>query len=612
MYEQFFGLNDEPFRLTPDPRYLFLSTKHAEALAHLRLGLSESSGFVCITGDVGTGKTTLVRTFLSQLGPNVTAVYSLVPPLSAAELLRKVCRELGLPVEEQSQTGLVEQLHAYLVAQHEAGRICVLVLDEAQALSIELLEQIRLLLNLETETQKLLRIVLVGQPQLRKLLLDPELAQLNQRITLRWHLGPLSYRETVAYINHRFSVASGGRAVQIFTQPALRLLYSVSAGIPRLINMIAHRALLAAFVARQVRIRRREVARAYREIQVVPLPGTLTPARKAAWAAAGLVIGITLVAFGAPAVDRLLNHPTPALTESPGADPAPAVGDGSVGPQVVREPEARAPAAKPAPAQAAAPPAAPAPAEVASSGGSPAAVVPPPVVMPPLAKPQVAMPAAVAPKELLQTLARLELADSAVAATDVVLAAWDESSLTADETRLPADLASVAWRRGLQDLVLKTDLGMLRTLNLPAVIGLRVPAVKGLRYVGLVRIDGAHVVLSVDGVQRSVDANELEQIWSGDAYVFWRDFKAVGAGLRWGARGPAVVRLQQLLVRAGVLLGTPTGTFDSGTETGVTNFQRAHKLDADGIVGPLTVIVLYGADSGTRQPTLVARAQGPA
>src|SRR2546422_7389749 len=150
MYERFFGLADTPFRLTPDPRYLFLSPKHAEALAHLKLGLTESSGFVCITGEVGTGKTTLLRAFLAELGPNVAFAYTFVPPLSALELLRRICREFDLPVSDQNQGELVDQLHEYLIMQNEAGRICVLVLDEAQALSIDLLEQLRLLLNIET------------------------------------------------------------------------------------------------------------------------------------------------------------------------------------------------------------------------------------------------------------------------------------------------------------------------------------------------------------------------------------------------------------------------------------------------------------------------------
>jgi general secretion pathway protein A len=198
MYEDFFGLNDLPFRLTPDPRYLFLSPKHAEALAHLRLGLTESSGFVCITGDIGTGKTTLLRTFLAELGEDVSAAYVFNPALSARELLQRINHELGVPTTG-SEMELVDALNAHLLAQRRAGRLSVVVVDEAQALSVQLLEQLRLLSNLETTTEKLLRLVLVGQPQLRSLLVDPELAQLNQRITLRWHIGPLTLDETAAY-----------------------------------------------------------------------------------------------------------------------------------------------------------------------------------------------------------------------------------------------------------------------------------------------------------------------------------------------------------------------------------------------------------------------------
>src|SRR5436305_1883534 len=242
MYERFFGLGDAPFRLTPDPRYLFLSSKHAEALAHLRLGLKESSGFVCITGDVGTGKTTPLRAFRAELGPEVTAAYIITPALSTLELLQRINREFGLPGTSTSQMELVDTLNAHLLAQHQAGRVSVVVVDEAQAFSMDLLEQLRLLSNLETATEKLLRVVLVGQPQLRTLLLDPAMAQLNQRITLRWHMGPLRYRETVAYVRHRLAVASDGKAARLFTVPALRLTHSLADGVPRLINMIAHRA----------------------------------------------------------------------------------------------------------------------------------------------------------------------------------------------------------------------------------------------------------------------------------------------------------------------------------------------------------------------------------
>ncbi len=610
MYQQFFGLEDEPFRLTPDPRYLFLSSKHAEALAHLRLGLTESSGFVCITGDVGTGKTTLLRCFLSELGGNVNAAYAFAPPLSAVELLRRISREFGLPATSQSQGELLEELYAYLVAQHEAGRLCVVVLDEAQALSIELLEQIRLLLNLETETQKLLRIVVVGQPQLRKLLLDPALAQLNQRITLRWHLGPLSARETVAYVDHRLAVANGGRRVHLFTRPALRLLHSVSGGVPRLINMVAHRALLAAFVARQTQVNRRLMAHAYRELQAVPLPGTLSTLRKAAWAAGGLAIGISLVAFGAPQLDRLLRAPLPAATPESVASRARDADDAPPAPQVAAPaPVAPAPVA-PAPVV----PAPVVPAPVAPAPVAPAPVVPAPVVLA-LPAPAPAAPAPVAPaaltsaEELARELIRLDTGASARAAAEVILAAWGEHPLVGNEARLPADLESVAWRRGLQLLSLTGNRSMLRLLDLPAIVALRLPGVKDLRYAAITAMDASRIALSLGDVPRTVHAEVFERLWPGDAFILWRDFEGLGTVLRPGARGICVVRLQKLLRQAGTLGSEPTGVFDAVTNTAVLGFQRTHLLDADGLVGPLTDIVLYGS-GGYLHPTLAMHTQG--
>ena len=281
MYERFFGLADAPFRLTPDPRYLFLSRKHADALAHLKLGLSESSGFVCITGDVGTGKTTLLRAFLTGPIPDTATAYVFNPVLSPLELLQTINGEFGLRADTDSRTGsppsktntyCASHIKPHLLEQRKAGRRAIVVIDEAQALAVEVLEQLRLLSNLETTTEKLLRIILVGQPQLRALLLHPELVQLNQRITLRWHIGPLTRQETGAYIQHRLSIASQGQAGPIFTRPALRLIHRRSGGVPRMINMIAHRAMVAAFADDRRTVRTRSVRQAYDEIAVVPLP----------------------------------------------------------------------------------------------------------------------------------------------------------------------------------------------------------------------------------------------------------------------------------------------------------------------------------------------------
>ncbi|HEY2385951.1 MAG TPA: AAA family ATPase [Candidatus Binatia bacterium] len=639
MYEQFFGLEEEPFRLTPDPRYLFLSTKHAEALAHLKLCLTESSGFVCITGDVGTGKTTLLRLFLSELGPNVSSAYTFVPPLSAVELLRRICREFKLPVADQTQDELVEQLHQFLMAQYREGRMCVLILDEAQALSIELLEQIRLLLNLETNTQKLLRIVLVGQPQLRKLLLDPDLAQLNQRITLRWHLGPLSARQTTGYITHRLTVASGGRGTHVFTRPALRLIHHISGGVPRLINMIAHRALLAAFVEREPRITRRTISRAYKEIQSVPLPGTLSMPRRAIFATVGLAVGALLVVMGGPQLDWLQPRLSEAMRGvsrlNPGrvsaAISAPVVGAPAVEQVKVALAEER-PRAEPAADVAPAlvreiAPAAAAPSELAGEAHPDAALAPPtmPAEPPPA---ETAAPAQTAwqvttrlgtgldaskpmsDTDLSRTVTSTGVEGTARAATDGILAAWGEHPLAANETQLPDELETVAMRRGLLDVGLTGNRSMLRLLDLPAVLTLRFPGSTTPRFVALLGMDGTQAVLSIGGATTTVEAAALDRIWSGQAHVLWRDFDGIGGNLSRGARGVVVTRLQQLLQRAGVYHARPSGVFDADTRAAVVQFQRSNQLAEDGIVGPLTRIVLYRTAGGYPRPTLAAATQG--
>jgi general secretion pathway protein A len=577
MYEEYFGLEDEPFRLTADPRYLFLSSKHAEALAHLRLGLTESSGFVCITGEVGSGKTTLLRAFLAEQGPNVAAACIYIPPLSGLDLVRRICREFGLATAGENLSDLVDQLHRHLLAQHAAGRTCVLVLDEAQALSVGLLEQVRLLLNLETETQKLLRIVLVGQPQLRALLLDRNLKQLNQRITLRWHLGPLSRRETIAYVAHRLAVASGGRAKALFTRPALGLLYGVAEGVPRVVNMVAHRAMLAAFLARATRVRRRDVARAYREIQSVPLPGTLSAARKAGWAAAGLAAGILLFTYGAAPLARFFS----VRQDSP-----------SVPRQVDREPESAPQAAAPAAWQ---PDLNPVAAQAAATKSSIAAG----------AKP---VPVSVA-SDLQRRVSSAGVEKGARQAADALLAAWGMGPLADDDLRFPDDLDVAAWRSGLHELVLTGNRSMLRLLDLPALVALGASNAADARYAALLGMDSSRVELSVAGEKVIVDAATFEQLWSGEARVLWRDYDRLGGLLQRGARGVAVVRLQKLLRDAGSFDLKESGRFEGATEAAVRNFQRARLLDPDGLVGPFTQIALYAAAGRRSRPSLAIDGQ---
>jgi general secretion pathway protein A len=248
MYLTFFGLNEKPFAITPDPRYLYLSERHAEALAHLLYGITEAGGFVQLTGEVGTGKTTIVRSLLAQTPKNAEIALILNPKMTAPEFLLTICEELGIGVPDSalgSLKDLVDILSRYLLRAHAGGKRVVLVVDEAQNLSPDVLEQVRLLTNLETNTQKLLQIILIGQPELRELLARNELRQLAQRITGRYHLSPLSQDETAAYVRHRLRVA--GATTDIFTPGALNAVFRLSQGVPRVINVICDRALLGAY-----------------------------------------------------------------------------------------------------------------------------------------------------------------------------------------------------------------------------------------------------------------------------------------------------------------------------------------------------------------------------
>ncbi len=254
MYTSYFGLTEKPFTITPDPRYLFMSTRHGEALAHLIYGVSESDGFIQLTGEVGTGKTTLIRSLLQQLPDNADIALVLNPQLSAREFLAVICNELNLAAvsDEQSLKVLIDKLNAYLLDAHARGRRTILIVDEAQNLAAEVLEQVRLLTNLETARQKLLQIILIGQPELRDLLARNDLRQLAQRITARYHLEPLSRDEAISYIDHRLRVA--GAVGELFSPRAKREVYRLSQGIPRIINVICDRALLGAYVRERPRV----------------------------------------------------------------------------------------------------------------------------------------------------------------------------------------------------------------------------------------------------------------------------------------------------------------------------------------------------------------------
>lgn len=266
MYLEYYGLKEPPFTITPNPRFLFFSGKHREAFNHLLYGIRERKGFVQLTGEVGAGKTTLCRALLEQLGENFSTALILNPVLNVDELVKAVAMEFGLVVRGMDRLEIVAVINDFLLRQMADGRETVLIIDEAQDLTDELLEQVRLLSNLETDDRKLLQIVLMGQPELRDRLNAHNLRQLRQRITVRYHLKPLKRSEVAQYVQHRLQV-SGSQGAPYFTQIALWRIYRYSKGIPRLVNAVCDKALLAGFVEQRDRIDYRIVGRALRELE---------------------------------------------------------------------------------------------------------------------------------------------------------------------------------------------------------------------------------------------------------------------------------------------------------------------------------------------------------
>lgn len=266
MYLDYFGLTEAPFSIAPDPKYLYMSDKHKEALAHLIYGVRNEGGFILITGEVGTGKTTICRCLMEQLPEKTLLAYIFNPRQNAVELLATICEEFRIPLARDEHTSrvLIDRIFKFLLQAHADGYNPVLMIDEAQNLSIEVLEQIRLLTNLETSKKKLLQVILIGQPELRDMLKRNDLRQLAQRVTARFHLSPLSRDEVGRYINHRLAVS--GQPLSLFPNRVLKRVYRVTRGIPRLINLVCDRALLGTYTEERERVTLAVLNRATAEV----------------------------------------------------------------------------------------------------------------------------------------------------------------------------------------------------------------------------------------------------------------------------------------------------------------------------------------------------------
>lgn len=577
MYESFFGLDEPPFRLTPDPRYLFLSKRHRDALGHLSFGLRDGAGFVAITGEIGAGKTTLLRSVLREADENVRYAYVMNPVLNGVEILQEINHELGIN-EEGGRRELLAELNRHLLEQKQQGRQVVIVVDEAQALDGAILEELRMLSNFETETSKLLQIVLVGQPELRDLLARPELVQLNQRITVRFHLTALDRKETADYVRHRLAVASGGRAREIFTAAALRRIHRHSRGLPRLINQICHRALLVAFAADRSRVTRSLLERAARETS-----DALAPARSSRGARRGfgLEAAVALLAFGMLATlgVALWRHETPQVS-------APAAQAARPDSEAVRVSEfelgeVRVDELPPA------------------WDGAPGAE---------LAEP---MSADIAGAAFGSAIRKSSAGQSAYEAIEAMLRAWPAASLSARESAADAfDLDSIAEERALRYLSLEADLALLESLDLPAILELEARGAGGVRFGLLERLGPDAATVVVDGEPASVSRDLLAAHWNGRAHLFWEDIDEIGVLLVEGAAGPEVVRLHLLLADAGAYRGAPEDAYGAATAHAVGRFQRRMGLEPDGKVGPLTMVALYRAAVPGAMPRLRGKDAG--
>ncbi|BCN37246.1 ATPase AAA [Alicycliphilus denitrificans] len=559
MYAAFLGLAHAPFSIAPDPRYLFMSERHREALAHLLYGLDAGGGFVLLTGEIGTGKTTVCRCFLEQIPAHCNVAYIFNPKLTVPELLRSICDEFGVahrPAVPGAETvkDCLDPLNEFLLQQHAAGRNNVLIIDEAQNLAPDVLEQLRLLTNLETSERKLLQIILIGQPELRAMLARPELEQLAQRVIARYHLQALGPEETRQYIAHRLAVA-GLQGPPPFQRRALARVHALAGGVPRRINLLCDRALLGAYAAGVREVSDAMVRKAAREVFDANAAGPRPAGARARWWAAGAggLLGAAAVA---------------GLGWSMGWWPQPAA---------VAE---RAAAQAPAPQASAAPVAA-----AAASGAS---------------APQAAASAPAEPLTLARFLSAQPAADTAPA-WQLLAQAW-QASLPADVADPCAVLAPEGlrcWRSR------RASLNLLRLLDRPALLTLQPSdAQQGARGAVLRRLDGAMATLQgVDGATLQVPVVELAPLWHGEIATLWKAPANLPAGDDVAATAAGAAWLDRQLALAGAAPAGSRGVSPEVRRARVHQFQLGQGLTPDGQAGPLTLMLLNRA-AGVQEPRL--------
>jgi general secretion pathway protein A len=536
LYREFYGLKEKPFALLPDPRFIYLGSSHREALAHLMYGIEEGEGFIEVIGQVGTGKTTLCRTLLDRLRSDIDVAFIFNPSQTEIELLQNIHREFGLPSEGKGRSELLDELNEFLLKTRAAGRRAVLVIDEAQNLPRDVLEQVRILSNLETEREKLLQIVLIGQPELEQNLSRSDLRQLRQRITVRWGLRPFNRTEMEDYVMHRLRVAGWRSSEPLFTGGALRVLYWASQGTPRLINAMADRAMLAGYGLRRERIDAWTVYRASREMLGSPTRSSRVPS--VLRAAAGIVLASLAVGAGLYGITRLLT---------------------------AREPYVAGP-------------------EVEALEAADLAV-----------RDAVATAPEVEIRRLAPTLLERSPAQTAADSLARVLQLWGIDSRIPSEVE-PSEMMSVL--KSVSNLRLSPDFTNLKeivALGYPVILEIE-PKPGQARYVVLQNLIGEDLASVAAGDQIfALGLGALQRFWTGRALFVWRNFESLPMLTPGDARG-GVRWVQASLVRLGFMKpGDPSGEYDERTEAAIRTFQSSAGLSGTGQFGFKTVMALYAA-----------------
>jgi len=551
MYTSFFGLAEKPFAITPDPRYLYLSERHAEALAHLLYGINESGGFIQLTGEVGTGKTTVVRTLLSRVPHHADVAVILNPRVTPVEFLLTICEELGLAIadaDRESVKHMVDALNRRLLNAHAEGRRIIVLVDEAQNLSIDVLEQVRLLTNLETPTQKLLQIILIGQPELRELLDRTDLRQLAQRITGRYHLMPLSREETKGYVRHRLRVA--GASEEIFTPGALLELHRLSLGIPRVINVACDRALLGGYTQDTKKITASLVRQAAGEVY-----GRRFFPTWLGWVVGCL--GMAALCGTAFLGWQFWRHQSPVLSAS----------------------------------------------RAIKSAATTHAAAPSPAAVAPAAAPLLAAPPAPKLPSVNALLQANEANTTDAAAFRRLLALWG-TALSDDR-----DPCGQAAKAGLACLDQRGSWAQVKTLNRPAILTLTDD--RGQRHrVVLSSLDDKTATLNLGEHNEKVSIDDLSRDWFGEFTVVWKPKTARTRLLSVGMQGDEVRWLRRSLnaLAGGASDPEHADVYDQELAIAVQNFQREHRLNVDGIAGVQTQVVLDTALADPNSPLLLSNA----